>query len=187
MAVTVHQPYAHRPHHSSHRNPWTRRRSHSRNASAAVGSVSGRTCAPSSRETRPSALRIPAQSSSWKYGAGPQVGGSLPFGGRGESGRDRRQGLGPCHLPKRLPCALHLEAGRDGNARTVQQLRAKARGRAAWGDSGARAARCAVGTGPVAISCLFTRFLHTPVLVGRRSPRPVLAEFNGAREREGTR
>uniref|UniRef100_A0AAA9S5C5 NSL1 component of MIS12 kinetochore complex n=1 Tax=Bos taurus TaxID=9913 RepID=A0AAA9S5C5_BOVIN len=73
MAVTVHQPYAHRPHHSSHRNPWTRRRSHSRNASAAVGSISGRTCAPSSRETRPSALRIPAQSSSWKYGAGPQT------------------------------------------------------------------------------------------------------------------
>lgn len=101
---------------------------------------------------RPSAPSVPARRSNWKNGGGSCVGGPFPSAGRGESGRGGRRGLGRRHLPRGLPGALHLEAGRDGNARTVRPLCGKARGRAARGDSGACAARCAVGTGPVAIS-----------------------------------
>lgn len=139
------------------RSPSTRSRGLSRNAAARVDRVSGRTRAPSSLGTRTSALRVPAHSSSWKHGEG-----SFSSAGRGESGQDRREDVGPCRFPKRLPGALHLEAGGDGNARTVRQLRAKTRGRAARGDSRARAARCAVGTGLLAVSCLITPFFHTP-------------------------
>lgn len=161
VAVAVHKPYAHRPHRRRHCHPpLSRRASAGTLPLQRVEFPAGRVLLPPLR-ARPSAPRVPARSSNWKNGGVSCVGGPFPSAGRGESGRGRRRDLGRRHLPRGLPGALHLEAGRDGNARTVRPLCGKARGRAARGDSGARSPRCAVGTGPVAISCLITPLPYT--------------------------
>lgn len=159
MAVAIHQPSAHCPHGRGWlASPWNlpaqprpgtslRRRSE---FPAAPGHF------------RPVALtsapRVPAPASNWENGGGSRVGEPFASAGRGASGRDRRPHSGPRYSPRGLPRALHLEAGRAGAGGTVRPLRATARGRAAGGDSGARAARRAVGTGPVAGTCRFTLF-----------------------------
>ena len=154
VAVTVHQPYAHSPHRRRQRStPLVRRAPAGTLPQRRVEIPAGRVLLSPVRP-RPSAPRVPARDSNRRNGAGVCVGGPFSSEGRGDSGRGGRRGIGRRHLPRGLPGALHLEAGRDGNARTVRPRRGKAGGRAARGDSGACAARCAVGTGPVSISCL---------------------------------
>lgn len=173
VAVAVHQPSAHRPHGRSWlASPWnppaqprpgTSRRRRSE-FPAAPGHFPPVALA--------SAPRVPAPASNWENGGGSRVGEPFTSAGRGAGGRDRRPHPGPRHSPRGLPRALHLEAGGAGAGGTVRPLRATARGRAAGGDSGARAARRAVGTGPIVGTCPFT---HFPGLGAREAARAELA------------
>uniref|UniRef100_A0ABI7W6P6 NSL1 component of MIS12 kinetochore complex n=1 Tax=Felis catus TaxID=9685 RepID=A0ABI7W6P6_FELCA len=109
-----------------------------------------------------------------RNGAGVCVGGPFPSEGRGDSGRGGRRGFGRRHLPRGLPGALHLEAGRDGNARTVRPRCGKAGGRAARGDSGACAARCAVDSDIKVLEDQFDEIIVDIATKRKQYPRKIL-------------
>ncbi|XP_011794016.1 PREDICTED: kinetochore-associated protein NSL1 homolog isoform X2 [Colobus angolensis palliatus] len=94
--------------------------------------------------------------------------------GQGASDGDRESRLGLRHSPRGLSGALHLEAGCDRNATTVWPLCAKARGRSAGGDSGARAARCAVDSDIKVLEDQFDEIIVDIATKRKQYPRKIL-------------
>ncbi|XP_025258500.1 kinetochore-associated protein NSL1 homolog isoform X2 [Theropithecus gelada] len=94
--------------------------------------------------------------------------------GQGASDGDRESGLGLRHSPRGLSGALHLEAGCDRNATTVRPLCAKAWGRFAGGDSGARAARCPVDSDIKVLEDQFDEIIVDIATKRKQYPRKIL-------------